>query len=79
MASYKYQRYIACSNSDEFDRDHQPGQAAPYSGIYLCVCCGRETAINRGELLPTQHHHEHAVSQGAIQWRLIVYASHQPD
>jgi hypothetical protein len=79
VASYKYQRYIACSSSDEFDRDHQPGQVAPFSGIYLCVVCGRETAINHDELLPSQNHHERAPGQGAIRWRLIVYASHQPD
>lgn len=79
MASYKYERYIARSDSNEFDKDHQPGQVAPFSGIYLCIGCGREYAINHDETLPSQSHHEHAPSLGAIRWRLIVYASHQPD
>jgi len=79
VASYKHQHYIARSNSGEFDKDHQPGQAAPYSGIYLCMGCGREIATNHGEPLPSQNHHEHAPSQGSIRWRLIGYASHQPD
>jgi hypothetical protein len=79
VASYKHQQYIARSSSEEFDKDHQAGQVAPFSGIYLCIGCGRETAINHGQLLPSQNHHEHAPSQGAIRWRLIVYASHQPD
>jgi len=79
MASYKYRHHIAQSSSVEFDRDHQPGQVASYSGIYLCVVCGRETAINHDEPLPSQSHHQHAPGQGAIRWRLIVYASHQPD
>ena len=79
MASYKHQHYVSLSNSDEFDKDHKPGATAPYSGIYLCMVCGREYATNHGELLPSQNHHEHAPSHGPIRWRLIVYASHQPD
>ena len=79
MASYKYERYIARSSSEEFDRDHQAGHVAPFSGIYLCIGCGRETAINHDEPLPSRNHHDHAPGRGAILWRLIVYASHQPD
>jgi len=59
VASYKHQHYVTRSSSDEFDKDHQPGQVAPYSGIYLCMGCGREIATNHDEALPSQTHHEH--------------------
>jgi hypothetical protein len=34
MASYKYKEHLAHNDSVEFDTEHKPGQAAPFSGIY---------------------------------------------
>jgi hypothetical protein len=73
VASYKHDHYIARSDSDEFDKDHQPGEIATILAFYLCMGCARETAINHGEPLPSRNHHEHVPSQGVIRWRLIVY------
>jgi hypothetical protein len=38
--------------------------------------CGREIGIAQGHTLPPQNQHEHTPAQGAIRWRLIVYADH---
>ena len=78
VATYKYSVYLSTSTSGEFDKTYSPGVAAPFSGIYRCFGCGREVASNEGQPLPPQNHHQHSAGQGAIQWRLIVYADHQP-
>jgi hypothetical protein len=78
MAWYKHDTYIKKSNSDEFDKDHPPGNLAPHAGVYRCMGCGREIGIADGHVLPPQNHHSHTQNQGAIRWRLIVYADHRP-
>jgi hypothetical protein len=78
MASYKYGTYLVQNNSEEFDKEHSPGVAAPFSGIYRCMGCGREVASNATQPLPPQNNHQHSDNQGAIRWRLIVFADHNP-
>jgi len=78
MALYKYAQYVKVNTDAIFDDIHQPGVPAPRSGIYRCEACGKEVASNQGEPLPPQNHHQHAPSQGAIRWRLVVYAQHDP-
>ena len=78
MAWYKDERYLKKSPGDAYDHDYQPGVAAPNAGIYRCMGCGREIAIASGHILPPQNHHTHSPQQGAIRWRLIVYADHRP-
>jgi hypothetical protein len=77
MAIYKHDQYLQQSNAEEFDKDHTPGTAAPFSGIYRCMGCKKEVASNEGEPLPPQNHHQHSQAQGKVRWRLIVYADHQ--
>jgi hypothetical protein len=77
MALYKYAQYLAQNDDGVFDHENPPGHAAPRSGIYRCRGCGREVASNEGEPLPPQNHHQHNQSQGAIRWKLIVYADHR--
>jgi hypothetical protein len=74
MAWYKYETYLKKSDSDAYDKTCGPAATTPHSGIYRCQGCGREIAANAGNSLPPQNHHQHAASQGAIEWRLIVYA-----
>lgn len=74
MTDYKYDEYIAKSNSDEFDKLWKPGESCPHSGIYRCEACGRTAACNLGDPLPPQNHHQHDSTQGRIQWRMIVWA-----
>lgn len=77
MASYKDANYLVRSDSAEFDKEHNPGVAAPHSGIYRCCKCGYEVASNEQQPLPTQNHATHPASMGAIKWRLVVFAQHK--
>lgn len=78
MALYKYDQYLANHSDQIFDVINPPGAAAPRSGIYRCMGCGREVASTEGHPLPPQNHHTHTANQGAIRWRLTVYADHKP-
>jgi hypothetical protein len=72
MAHYKYSKDLTQLNGREFDDIHQPGAATPFSGIYRCEGCGWSITSLRLQPLPPPDHHEHAASQGAIRWRLVV-------
>jgi hypothetical protein len=74
MAWYKYESYLQKSSGDAYDYTYDPSATTPHSGIYRCMGCGREIAANKGNPLPPQNHHQHSSGQGAIKWRLIVYA-----
>ena len=78
MALYKNGDYLGHDTSSVFDDEHKPGTLAPRSGIYRCMGCHKEVASNQEEPLPPQSHHQHSTSQGAIRWKLIVYADHRP-
>jgi hypothetical protein len=78
MAMYKNGNYLQQVQDEVFDSDHNPSLAAPRSGIYRCTGCGKEVASNQNEPLPPQNHHQHSQAQGAIRWRLIVFADHRP-
>jgi hypothetical protein len=78
MAMYKHLVYLQAVQDAVFDQVHQPGFAAPLSGIYRCEGCGLEVASNQGQPLPPQNHHQHTPQQGPIRWRLIVFADHRP-
>jgi len=76
MASYKDPSFLSRSDSDEFDKVHNPGVAAPFAGVYRCNKCGHEIGIAEGHTLPSQLHAQHPTSLGAIEWQLIVFAAH---
>ena len=78
MATYKYAKYVAKVDHSAFDEEHKPGSATPFSGIYRCMGCGREDVSVTEKPMPPQNHHQHSIGQGAIRWRLIVYADHEP-
>jgi hypothetical protein len=73
MALYKYAQYLKQNTHSAFEDILTPGTNTPNSGIYRCEGCGREVASNQNNPLPPQNHHQHATSQGAIRWRLIVF------
>jgi hypothetical protein len=75
MAQYKYAQYLQQSQHVAFDEVHTPGTVAVNSGIYRCESCGDEIAANKGNPLPPQNHHQHAPTQAAIRWKLIMYAA----
>ena len=72
MAIFKYQQYFQQSSHQAYDAIHTPGTQAPHSGIYRCEGCGDNVASNHGDPLPPQNHHQHALNQGQIRWRLIA-------
>jgi hypothetical protein len=75
MASYKYRHLLSASEDLVFDNDHQPGDRAKLSGIYRCPACGREAVVKEGDAFPSDH--SHAVTEGPVRWRLLVYADHR--
>lgn len=79
MALSKGAHFVFHSEDEIFDQDIKPGTLAPLSGIYRCMGCGREVAVEQIDRLPDKHHHRHTrPGQGDIRWRLIVYADHRP-
>ncbi|MDP9582526.1 UNVERIFIED_ORG: hypothetical protein J2791_001808 [Burkholderia contaminans] len=72
MAYFKHQQFLDYSNHVAFDQIHDPGVAAPHSGIYRCEGCGENAVSTYGHPLPPQNHHQHTVAQGRIRWRLIA-------
>ncbi len=78
MALYKNANYLQQNNHNTFDVDHAPGEIPPNSGVYRCMGCGREIVAEQSRKFPPQNHHQHTYNQGAIRWRMIVYADHEP-
>jgi hypothetical protein len=75
MADYKYGHYLTNSADPKFDPAHPPGTVPPISGIYKCQGCGCEVVAHPDNPLPPPNHHEHALDQGGVAWRLIVATS----
>lgn len=73
MALYRDAVYLTQVQSDVFDKEFTPGQAASHSGIYRCKNCGSEIAANIGNPLPPENHSQHT-APGPIRWKLIVWA-----
>lgn len=73
-ALYKYGSYLLQSDSAEFDKVFSPGHLSEHSGIFRCTGCGDTIAANAGNPLPPQNHHQHSLLQGAILWKLLVWA-----
>ena len=72
MALYKYPQVLELLNDPIFDQLYVPSATTPLSGIYRCQACGREITSVKSYPLPPQNHHQHTVTQGPIQWRLVV-------
>lgn len=78
MALYKYPNVLGQTQDAAFDQIHHPGGNVPHSGIYRCEGCGREVVAEEARSFPPQNHHQHTPQQGAVRWRLAVYADHRP-
>jgi hypothetical protein len=74
MAIYKYVGFIGKLDLTAFDQLHDPGDTTPFTGIYRCEACGHEDARNTGDPLPPEDHAQHNPNQGAVKWRLTVFA-----
>lgn len=78
MAQYKYGQYLYKSEHAAYDIVYKPGEICPDSGIYRCEGCGDEIASNKNNPFPPQNHPQHAPGQGAIRWKLLVFAQQKP-
>jgi hypothetical protein len=78
MALYKRDPDVGRSNDAAFDKEYRPGSTPDHSGIYRCKGCGRDVVGEQARTLPPQNHHQHVQAQGAVIWRLAVYAQHEP-
>ena len=79
MAIYKYfSDLLQSSEANTFDDVYAPSAAAPFSGIYKCVVCGREDVSAHHHPLPPRDHHQHSYNQAPIRWRLAVWADRRP-
>jgi hypothetical protein len=72
VALYKYRNYLAVSKNTSFDQVLPAGLHIPSAGIYRCVGCGNEVALEANNVLPDRQHHPHAPAQGVVRWQLIV-------
>jgi hypothetical protein len=75
MASYKNSSILHKSESEEFDKSHNPGSITPHSGIYRCVNCNHEIVSEGGKRFPPETHPLHPANLPII-WRLAVFAMH---
>lgn len=57
-----------------FDQIYNPGDTCANEGIYKCAGCGKEITLAKDKTFPPQNHHQHTPGQGAIRWKLFVYA-----
>jgi hypothetical protein len=72
MAQYQNTAELSYSASPVFTTSYEPGQAAPFGGVYKCTGCGHEIATARSHSLPPQNHHQHANRYVPIRWQPIV-------
>lgn len=75
MALYLDETLVKKANpNDAFSKEWKPGETPDHAGIYRCSGCGDEIASNKGVQLPSQNHKQHSPTQGAIRWKLLVFA-----
>jgi hypothetical protein len=72
MAQYQNFSDLSYSGSSVFAASYEPGQAAPFGGIYKCTGCGHEIATAQYHSLPPQNHHQHTNRYLLIRWRPVV-------
>jgi len=79
MALYKYQKDVAASTSDEFDKIHKPGDPTPHSAIYRCQSCAVEIVSEHHKPFPPTRacsQHNGKMTSGTITWRMVAFAQH---
>jgi len=72
MIYYQNGSSLTHLNSEAFNTTYEPGQRAPFGGIYKCKGCGHEIGIAKGHFLPPQNHHQHANYFVSILWQPVV-------
>jgi hypothetical protein len=72
MAFYQNSTDLIFSSNQVFNTSYEPGQAAPFGGLYKCTGCGHEIGIARYHSLPPQTHHQHTNRYVPIRWQPVV-------
>jgi hypothetical protein len=73
MVLYQRESNLSFSPSIVFNQLFNPGDEAPFGGIYKCTGCGAEIAIPKYHPLPLEGHHQHRSSLVPIGWHVIVH------
>ncbi len=81
MPYYKHDHFLHRSDETLFDQVHDPGVAAPCSGIYRCETCGFEAVSSDRNPLPAaqdcqQHDSRWHCQPGIVRWRLVSAVIH---
>lgn len=79
MALYKDPSEMTRVDDPAFDKSYAPGSVTPSSGIYMCVNCRDEVAVNAGNPLPPQNHRQHSNRTLPIRWRLLIKTQSGPE
>jgi len=75
MVWHRYNRFMRkAKEHPRWDETSAPGAKAGYAGIYRCLGCSREIAIQEGQSLPDAAAHPHGEKDGNIEWLLVVRA-----
>jgi hypothetical protein len=82
VPNYKEKQYFCESDSSGFDTVLNPGDAAPFPGIYRCESCGYEWASRKGYPLPltktcSKHELTWRCGDSPVSWRLVAAAIHR--
>ena len=72
MALYHNAADLTFSTSTVFSTSYEPGQSAPFGGVYKCTGCGHEISTARYHSLPPQNNHQHANPFVPIRWQPVV-------
>lgn len=72
MIYYNDAKNLSYSNDDVFKTLFEPGQSAPYAGVYKCTGCGLAIGTAQRHALPPQNHHQHANRLTQIRWLPIA-------
>lgn len=72
MAYYQHPNQLQFSQNTVFNSAYEPGQQAPYGGVYRCTGCGLEIGTAKYHALPPQNHHQHSNWNYPIRWQPVA-------
>lgn len=71
MAYYQNANSLIQLSDPRFDKTFRADETVDFAGIYKCVGCNREIAVDYR--FPSEEQHPHSESEGEVLWKLIVW------